>query len=93
MFLDHYHNGRYEAALVDAQAIDTFDYRTPLFLVAAYGQLGRTDEAGRELSKLDEEWKGPAGGIRQDLLERQGYAPEMVDHFMEGLRKAGFEGS
>jgi serine/threonine protein kinase/Tfp pilus assembly protein PilF len=93
MFLDHYHNGRYEAALVDAQAIDTFDYRTPLFLAAAYGQLGRTDEAGRELSKLDEEWKGPAGGIRQDLLERQGYAPEMVDHFMEGLRKAGFEGS
>jgi tetratricopeptide (TPR) repeat protein len=92
MYLENYHEGRYGAALADAQTIDTFDYRTPLFLAAAYGQLGRLDPAQRALTELTAQWTGPAGGIREDLLERQGLAPELVDHLMKGLRKAGFEG-
>ncbi len=91
MFQENYHNGRYEAALADAQATDTADYRTQLFLAAAYAQLGRLDEADRALSRMQADWTGPAGGIRKDLLERQGFAPELVDHLMEGLRKAGFD--
>ncbi len=42
-FLDHYHHGRYEQALADANAMDLGgDFLGPLFIAAAYGQLGRT---------------------------------------------------
>ncbi len=91
-FLWHYHNGRYETALAEAQIVDTGDFRTPLFRAAAYGQLGRPDEAKRALSEMRAQWSGPAGGIREDLIERNGFAPELVEHLLEGLRKAGFEG-
>jgi TolB-like protein/Tfp pilus assembly protein PilF len=91
MFLEHYQAGRYEAALVDAQKIETADYRTPLFLAATYGQLGREEEAARALAELDDRWNLPAGEIREDLLDRQAYTPEMVEHLVEGLRKAGLD--
>jgi TolB-like protein len=91
MFLEHYHNSRYEAALVEAQIVDTADYRTPLFQAAAYGQLGRLAEAQRALSEMLAWETVPAGEIRADLTERNGFAPEMADHLMEGLRKAGLE--
>jgi len=91
MFLDHYHNGRYEAALVEAQNIDTDDYRTPLFLAAAYGQLGRLDEAKRALTELQTGRPWSADSIRQDMTQRNGCEPELVDRLLEGLGKAGFE--
>jgi hypothetical protein len=91
MYLEHYHNGRYESALAEAQMIETEDYRTPVFLAAAYGQLGRPEEAGRAVTELRAEWSGPTDGIRQDLIQRNGFAPELVDHLLEGLQKAGME--
>jgi non-specific serine/threonine protein kinase len=91
MYLEHYHNGRYESALAEAQMIETEDYRTPMFLAAAYGQLGRPDEAGRAVTELRAEWPGPTNGIRQDLIQRNGFTPELVDRLLEGLRKAGME--
>ena len=91
MFLEHYHNGRYEAALAQAQRVETDDYRTPMFLAAAYGQLGRLDDAKRALSEMRARWLGPADGIRQESIQRNGLAPELIDHLLEGLRKAGME--
>jgi tetratricopeptide (TPR) repeat protein len=91
MFLDHYHNGRYEAALVEAQNTDTDDYRTFLFLAAAYGQLGRLEEAERPLAQMIAALPVTAGEMRRDLNQRNGYEPELVEHLMEGLRKAGFD--
>ena len=91
MFLDHYHNRRYEAALSEAQNIETEDYRTPVFLVAAYAQLGRLDEAKRVLAEMTTRWPLPADRIRRDMIQRNGYEPELVDHLMDGLRKAGFD--
>jgi len=93
MFLEHYHNGRYEAALAEAQMIETEDFRTPMFLAAAYGQLGRLDETRRALSEMGEMWQGPTDGVRLELIERNGFAPELVDHLLEGLQKAGTEDS
>jgi non-specific serine/threonine protein kinase len=91
MFLDHYHKGRYSAALTEAQIVETDDYRKPLFLAATYGQLGRKEEAGRALSEMYEQWAEPPEEIRQDLIERSGFAPDLVDHLFEGLREAGME--
>ena len=93
MYLEHYHNGRYESALAEAHMIETEDYRTPVFLAAAYGQLGRPEEAGRAVTEIRAEWSGATDGIRQDLIQRNGFAPELVDRLLEGLRKAGMEDS
>ena len=62
-----------------------------MILAAAYGQLGRLDEAKRALSEMRARWSGPAYGIRQDLIQRNGFAPELTEHLMEGLQKAGLE--
>ena len=91
MYLEHYHNHRYEAALSTAQMIDTADFRTPLFLAAAYGQLDRLDDARRALAELRASWTRPVGEIRRELNERNGFAPELTEHLLEGLEKAGLE--
>jgi len=88
MFLENYHNHRYEEALAEAQLVETADYRSPLFLAAAYGQLGRQEEARRELSVMRAQWSGSVDDMRQDMMERNGFTPVMVEHLMEGLRKA-----
>ena len=77
--------------MVEAQMIDTADYRSPLFIAAAYGQLGRPEEAARALFELRARWPGSAGDIRQELIERNAHAPDLADHLMEGLRMAGLE--
>jgi serine/threonine protein kinase/Tfp pilus assembly protein PilF len=86
----HYREGRYEAALAEAHKLEEQDYRTPLLRAAAYGQLGRLAEARHQLSEL-QRFEIP-DDIRQDLIERHGYAAELTDHLLEGLRKAGMEG-
>ena len=88
--LDHYRNGRYEAALAEAINTETGDYRTPLFRAAAYGQLGRLEEAQRALSEM-RVLRPEVEDIRQDLIERHAFAPALVDQLLEGLAKAGFE--
>jgi len=92
-FYDHYHHGRYEEALAAALGMDlSGDFRGPLFVAAAYGQLGRPDEAGPALGEMRSLWSRPVGDIRQELIERHGYTPALTDHLMEGLEKAGLEG-
>jgi len=93
LFHDHYHHGRYEEALAAAQGMDSGgDFRGPLFVAAAYGQLGRPDEAGPALEEMRALWSRPVGDIRQEMIERHGYTPALTDHLMEGLAKAGLEG-
>ena len=56
--------------------------------------MGRTDDAERALSDMRAQTPEAIGNrIRQDLIERNGFAPDIVEHLMEGLRKAGFEES
>jgi serine/threonine protein kinase len=92
-FYDHYHHGRYEQALAEARAMDLGpDFRGPLFVAAARGQLGRPDDAVQALEEMRTLWSRPVGDIRQELIERHGYTPGLTDHLMEGLAKAGLEG-
>ncbi len=91
-FHDHYHHGRYEQALTAAKEMNLGgDFRGPLLLSAAYGQLGRPNDAVQTLEKLRVLWPRPIGDIRQELIDRHGYTPGMADHLMEGLRKARME--
>ena len=92
IFLDHYVHGRYEAALTEANRMELGDFRNPLFLAAAYGQLDRPDDARRALEELRALWLRPAGDIRRELIERHAFSAALTDHLMEGLAKAGLEG-
>ena len=58
-------------------------------LAAAYGQLGQRDEAGeavQELLKL----KPNIARIARPALQMR-FDPELVEHLIDGLRKAGLE--
>ncbi len=89
-FYDHYQHGRYEQALALAKKIDLGgDFREPLFVAAAYGELGRPDEAGPALNSLRTSWQRPVAELRQELIEHHAFTPALTDHLMEGLRKAG----
>jgi len=92
-FLEYYHKGQYEAALAEARIIETGDFRTPALLAAVNGQLGRVLEAKRALSEMRMLFQGSFDDIKQELIQRNGFAPELADHIVEGLRKTGSEGS
>ena len=53
--------------------------------------MGRLAEARRNLAEMQALGPELPDDMRRDL-ERHGYAPELVDHLLEGLRKAGFDG-
>ena len=92
IFLDHYSHARYEEALAETLTIDMGDdFRTPLFLAATYGQLGRPAEAESALEELRAVLKLPIGELRAELIERHAYAPGLTDHLLEGLTKAGLD--
>ena len=93
IFLEHYHKGRYEAALAEAQMVETGDFRTPAFLAAVYGQLGRGLEAEQALSELRMLFQGSFDDLSRELIQRNGFAPELAGEIVEGLRKAGNENS
>jgi tetratricopeptide (TPR) repeat protein len=91
-FLDHYRNGRYAAALGEAQKITTEDvYRSQLFLAAAYGQLGRRAEARVAIRKLVSLRPDFRKGVGEDLRRRYGYPDGLTEQLMDGLRKAGLD--
>ncbi len=93
IFLEHYHKGQYEAALAEAQMVETGDFRTPAFLAAVNGQLGHVLEARQALSELRVLFQGSFDDISQELIQRNGFAPELAGHIVDGLRKAGSEES
>lgn len=92
-FIDDYQQGRYEEALEEAMALGMEeDFRGPLLVAAAAGQLGRAHEARQALDELRARWKRPIAEIRRELIERHGISPAITDHLLEGLAKAGLEG-
>ena len=92
-FFDHYFNGRYEEALVEARQMDwNGDFRLPLFVAATYGQLGRLEEAAEVLAELLALWPRPAEDLRAEFIERHAFSPELTDRLMQGLAKAGMQG-
>ncbi len=89
-FFNAYRKGDYHGALSFALKINLRGlYSTHMALAVAYGQLGQRDEAGKavqELLKLRPnvaELARPALGMR--------FEPELVEHLIDGLRKAGLE--
>jgi len=91
-FYDHYHHGRYEQALAEAKGMDLGgDFLGPLFVAAAYGQLGRPDDAGQALDELRALRPRPVDELRRELIERHAISPALTDHLLEGLAKAGME--
>jgi TolB-like protein/Tfp pilus assembly protein PilF len=58
-------------------------------LAAAYGQLGERDAANEALSEMLK--LAPIFGKVARALKSKWFDPEMVDHVLEGLRKAGLE--
>jgi TolB-like protein/Tfp pilus assembly protein PilF len=93
IFLDYYHKGQYEAALAEAQIIETGDFRTPAFLAAVNGQLGHVFEAKRALSDIRMLSQASFEDIKQELIQRYGFASELAGHIVDGLLKAGVDDS
>jgi TolB-like protein/Flp pilus assembly protein TadD len=85
-----YRQGKYEEVLEGAARINTPSYfHVPAIKAAALGQLGRRDEAHKALQEVL--------ALRPDFAAaaRQEYGKwcdsELVEHLIEGLRKAGLE--
>ena len=90
--LDHYRKGQYEAALADAQKSEMNNYVWALAnVVAAYGQLGKIQEAQpsiKRILELDPNFEATARENRWKVLR---YQEPLLDQFMDGLRKAGMK--
>jgi serine/threonine protein kinase/tetratricopeptide (TPR) repeat protein len=89
-FFDAYRKGDYRAALDFALEINMPGFwRSYLALAIAYGQLGELDagkDAVRQLLVLRPQF----GTIARQELGKW-YEPELIEHVMDGLRKAGLE--
>ncbi len=85
-----YRKGDYRGALNEALKMNLPDvFYTPLLAAAAAGQLGEkevADEALRELLEL----KPDIAAIARENLGKW-FRPELVEHFIEGLAKAGLK--
>lgn len=72
------------------------DFRTPLFLAATYGRLGRIDEGARQVAVLRERWEAQyetsvdLDVMRNELIARHAFAPGLADDLLAGAAKAGF---
>lgn len=91
-FFDHYRKGAYKQALVTAQQVNLPEYVWAQALIAAaYGQLGQVDEAEPVVERiliLDPEFEMTARANRWKWFR---YQEELLDQFMDGLRKSGLD--
>jgi TolB-like protein/class 3 adenylate cyclase len=90
-FYDYYRREQYEQALDEALKGNTpglfWNY---VMLTAAYGQLGRNDEAKQTITALLKMYPGYPQHAR-DEYKKYTFDPALVEHVIEGLRKAGLE--
>ncbi len=89
-FYEDYQGRDYEQALAHARTIRQGDFRTPLFVAACLGQLGRSAEAQPLLARMQELWQRDPMEIRDELVRRRAFSPNLTDHLIEGLRLAGW---
>jgi len=87
---DAYRKRDYRGALDVALKVNMPGFwRAKLALAAAYGQLGERDAAGKALRELLAVKPECAVAAREEL--GKSWDPELVEHLMDGLRKAGLE--
>ncbi len=90
LFHKAYRNGDYRGAVSVGLKFNIPDFfATHLFMAAAYAQLGERDAAGKELRDLLRVRPGISAWAREGL--RRYHDPELVEHYIDGLRKAGLE--
>ena len=90
-FMNHYRQGEYDRAWIEAQRFNTPDFFwDPLIRAAALGQLDRRKKARKAVDDLlalvpDFISRGPS------LIRRMVYLEEQVEMLVAGLRKAGLK--
>jgi adenylate cyclase len=91
-FHDHYRKGEYAAALDFALKanISTFA-QSQSHVVAAYGQLGRPEEAKPYVKRIREIDPSFEVKARELWHLRFQFQPEYLEHLLEGLRKGGLK--
>jgi len=88
---DHYRKGEYGEALANARQMNNPAlWRQHLVTTMALGQLGREREAQESLSRLVELYPPIAANTRDDF-RRWNFSEDLIDHFIDGLRKAGLD--
>jgi hypothetical protein len=89
-FFDAYRKNDYRDALDVALKINMPGFwRTHLALAAAYGQLGEQEAASNAVRELLSIRPDFAVVAREEL--GKWWDPELIEHLIEGLRKAGLE--
>jgi len=85
-----YRLGRYAEVLEGAARVNMSGYyHVPALRAAALGQLGRRDEASKAVQELLTLRPDFAGAARREYSKW--YDADLVEHLIEGLRKAGME--
>ncbi len=89
-FFDAYRKSDYQGALDIALKVNMPGFwRTQVALAVAYGQLGKAEAAGKALKDLLARRPEFARGAREELAKW--WDAELVEHLVDGLRKAGLE--
>jgi len=87
-FYNAYRKSDYRGALNVAVKINMPRfYATPLVTAAAYGQLGERDAAGKALRELLVLWPDFGVSAREEM--GKWFDPDLAEHMLDGLRKAG----
>lgn len=89
--LSHYDQREYDAALAASLRMNMPKFfHTYVWRSAIYGQLGRSAEAASSKAKLLELYPTYPENARREL-KKFNVSPELADHVIDGLRKAGLE--
>ncbi len=89
-FWGHYRKGEYQQALNAVRRINMPSYfHWHVALAAVYGELGRTEEARRAVGEVLKAYPDFPAKAREEVAKW--LAPDLVEHYMEGLRKGGME--
>jgi tetratricopeptide (TPR) repeat protein len=89
-YFDAYSSGDFGLALEHAQQINSPGYVwAQAALAAAYGQLGRKEDAAPIVDRILQLKPDFETAARADRAKIMRYQPALVDQFMDGLRKAG----
>ncbi len=89
-FMGSYRKGEYQQALYAVRRINMpTNFHWHVALAAVYGQLGRKEEARRAVEEVLRAYPDFPVKAREEYAKW--FEPELVEHYMEGLRKAGME--